>query len=248
MLFSHTAYIGIDLTAGRTPFTFAALDTECNLLSLANGGLDDVLTFVSSFQSAIVAVNAPSSLVRAGTRKRPAKQTPTSVAEMRAAERDLRERGILSSRASAVDPSSVRARLGKSLYDGLREAGFVLHPDDGATHLWLETNPQACFTVLLGQKPLSRLTLEGRLQRQIILQDAGLWIKDPMDFFEELTRHRLKMGILPLEQLYTANQLDALVLAYTAWMVMKLPNETTRVGSNDDGFIVLPVGELMEKY
>lgn len=248
MLFSHTAFIGIHLTTGRTLFTFAALDTECNLLTLANGGLEDVLTFVSSFQSAIVTVNAPASRVRVGTRNRPARQTPASGAEMRAAERDLRERGILSARASAIDPGSTRARLGKSFNDGLHKAGFVSHPEDGATHLWLETNPQACFTVLLKQKPLPRLTLEGHLQRQIVLHDAGLRIKDPMDFFEELTRRRLRMGILPLEQLYTADQLDALVSAYTAWMAMNHPNETTRVGTSEDGFIVLPVGELKEKY
>jgi len=41
MLFTHTAYIGIDPTAGRSPFTYAALDDERNLLALADGELED---------------------------------------------------------------------------------------------------------------------------------------------------------------------------------------------------------------
>lgn len=235
MLFSHHAYIGINQGSGRVPFTFAALDAECNLTALAHGGLEDVLTFVSSFPSAIAAVNTPSNLIRVGTRQRPDQPAPVA------------ERGLVI-RQAALKPDSARAKLGRALYEGLRQAGFVLHPDEDATHLWLETNPQACFTVLLGKKLLSRATLEGRLQRHIILYDADLGVKDPMDFFEELTRHRLRMGILPEEQLYTASQLDSLVMAYTAWMAIKRPAETNRVGSNEDGFIVLPVGELKEKY
>ena len=58
MLFSHTAYIGIDPTAGRSPFTYAALDDERNLLALSEGELEDVLTFVGNFPVATVAVNA----------------------------------------------------------------------------------------------------------------------------------------------------------------------------------------------
>ena len=50
---------------------------------------------------------------------------------------------------------------------------------------------------MAGQVPLARLSLEGRLQRQIILYEQGLRIKDPMDFFEEITRYKLAKGIWP---------------------------------------------------
>ena len=240
MLFSHTAYIGIVLGSGRALFTFAALDADCTPLALLHGRLNDVLAFVENYPSAIVALDAPSTLARPASRKRPAD-------EIRAADRDLHERGIQTARV-ALKPESPRGRHGKALYDGLRKSGFVLHPDDGASRLWLESNPHACFTVLLGHNPTPRQTLEGRLQRQIILYDAGVNLSEPMDFFDELTRHNLKMGQLPLDQIHTPDQLDALVLAYTAWMSIKHPAETNSVGTEEDGLVVLPVGELKEKY
>jgi predicted RNase H-like nuclease len=240
MLFSHAAYIGIILGSGRALFTLAALDAECNLLNLLHGRLDDALTLLNSYPSVIAALDAPSTLARPASRKRPAD-------EVRAAERELRERGILAARA-ALKPDSPRGKHGRALYDGLRKAGFILHPDDGATHLWFESNPHACFTVLLGHNPMPRQSLEGRLQRQIILYDAGVNVSEPMDFFDELTRHNLKMGQLPLDQIHTPDELDALVLAYTAWMVLKHPAETNSVGTEEEGIVVLPVGELKEKY
>lgn len=228
------------------PFTCAALDVECNLLALSHSGLEEALTLVNSFSSAIAALDAPSSLVRAGTRKRPDKQTPAAPG-LRSAERALRARGIQLPR-TVIRPDSARGEVGRALYEHLRKEGFIHHPENGASHHWLEANPHACFTALLGKNPLPRQTLEGRLQRQIILYDADVNLKDPMDFFEEVTRHRLRMGQLPTETLYTPDQLDALMLAYTAWMAARRPAETNSVGTEEEGLLVLPVGELKEKY
>ena len=95
---------------------------------------------------------------------------------------------------------------------------------------------------------MPRRSLEGRIQRQILLYDAGLQIPEPMDFFEELTRHRLLMGHLPREHVQSPEQLDTLVLAYTAWLSAHRPNELTRLGAYEDGWLFLPGGELKEKY
>ena len=253
MLFTHTAYIGIDPTAGRSPFTYAALDDERNLLALADGELEDVLTFVGNFPAATVAVNAPSRVNAGLVRKRLEKQTltPHSLrgADLRIAEADLRARGIsVSATSSREETCAGWVQLGFSLYKRLAKMGFKQFPHEGAEHLWLETHPHACFTALLGQIPLPKPTLEGRLQRQIVLHDAGLRIKDPMGFFEEITRHRLRLGVMPMELIYHPEQLDALVAAYTAWMTAKHPAETMQLGAKEDGFVVLPVGELKEKY
>ena len=253
MLFSHTAYIGIDPTAGRSPFTYAALDDERNLLALADGELEDVLTFVGNFPAATVAVNAPSHVNHGLVRKRLEKQTLTPHtlrgADLRVAEHSLRERGISVSATPAREELCVGwVQLGFSLYKQLTKMGFRAHPQDGAEQVWLETHPHACFCVLLGQVPLPKPTLEGRLQRQIILHDAGLRIKDPMNFFEEITRHRLRLGVMPLEVIYHPEQLDALVAAYTAWMTAKHPAETVRIGAKEEGFVVLPVQEIKGKY
>lgn len=253
MLFTPHAFIGIDPTAGRSPFTFAALDDERNLLALADGELEDVLTFVGNFPAATVAVNAPSRVNAGLVRKRLEKQTltPHSLrgADLRVAEADLRARGIsVSATPSREEACAGWVQLGFALYKRLTKMGFKQSPHEGAELLWLETHPHACYTALLGQIPLPKPTLEGRLQRQIVLHDAGLRVKDPMDFFEEITRHRLRLGVMPMEVIYHPEQLDALVAAYTAWKSAKHPAETVRIGAKEDGFIVLPVGELKGKY
>lgn len=261
MLFTHTAFIGIDPTAGRSPFTYAALDEERNLLALSDGELEDVLTFVGNFPAATVAVNAPSKVNAGLVRKRLEKQTltPHSLrgADLRVAEADLRGRGIsVSATPSREETCAGWVQLGFALYKRLAKMEFKQFPSTGsgqrpqenAEHLWLETHPHACYTVLLGQVPLPKPTLEGRLQRQIVLHDAGLRIKDPMGFFEEITRHRLRLGVMPLELIHHPEQLDALMAAYTAWVSAKRPHEITQLGAKEEGFIVLPVGELKEKY
>jgi hypothetical protein len=86
------------------------------------------------------------------------------------------------------------------------------------------------------------------LQRQLILHENGLNIPDPLRFFEEITRHRLLQGILPLDEIYTPQELDAMVAAYTAWKVATKTQETMRLGHKDEGEIVLPVPALIEHY
>jgi hypothetical protein len=253
MLFTPHAFIGIDPTAGRSPFTFAALDDERNLLALSEGELEDVLTFVGNFPAATVAVNAPSKVNAGLVRKRLEKQTltPHSLrgADLRLAEADLRARGIsVGATPSREETCPGWVQLGFALYKRLAKMGFKQHPHEGAELLWLETHPHACFTALLGQIPLPKPTLEGRLQRQIVLHDAGLRVKDPMDFFEEITRHRLRLGVLPMDLIYHPEQLDALAAAFTAWMSVTRPSETMQLGAKEEGFVVLPVAELKEKY
>jgi hypothetical protein len=253
MLFTPNAFIGIDPTAGRSPFTYAALDEDRGLLALSEGDLEDVLTFVGNFPAATVAVNAPSKVNAGLVRKRLEKQalTPHSLrgADLRVAEADLRGRGIsVSATPSREETCPGWVQLGFALYKRLAKMGFKQLPHENAPHLWLETHPHACYTTLLGQIPLPKPTLEGRLQRQIVLYDAGLHIKDPMDFFEEITRHRLRLGVMPMEVIYHPEQLDALMAAYTAWVAAKRPHEITQLGAKEEGFIVLPVGELKEKY
>ena len=99
-------------------------------------------------------------------------------------------------------------------------SGYKATSMDGPYRL-LETDAQKCFQALCENELFARRTLEGRIQRALILYDEGLQINDPMDFFEEITRHKLIQGILPTENLYSSKELDALVTAYTAWMAVQ---------------------------
>ena len=92
------------------------------------------------------------------------------------------------------------------------------------------------------------MSLEGRLQRQLVLHSQGLDIPDPMRFFEEITRYRIIKGMLPLEVLYEARKLDALAAAFTAWVAATAPSEVTLLGHPDEGLMVLPVSELKPRY
>lgn len=253
MLFPDSVYVGIDTTSGRKAFIYAALDRELNLITLADADLDEVTAFLSGLKSAIVAVNAPShvntGLVRKSLRKHNLKPHPLHGVDLRMAEYDLREHGISiggTGSREALCPSWVQ--VGFDFYRKLTKLGYKPYAEEDASHQWLETNPHACFCVLLGNIPLPKPTLEGRIQRELVLFEQGVRIKDPMIFYEEITRHKLMKGVLPLELVHLPEQLDAMVAAYTAWWAIEKKNEITRVGNKEEGFITIPSASLKEIY
>ncbi len=245
--------VGIDTTSGHKAFTVAALDHELGLLRLAAADFDEVIEFLQSQPGAIVALNSPSH-VNAGVIRRQLERdgkSPSSLrgADIREAEFDLHGRGISVSgtpRLEAQCPAWVQ--LGFALLRKLLELGYVEYPSHGRPRQWLETHPHAAFSTLLGRSPLAKPSLEGRLQRALLLFERGVKIRDPMSFLEEITRHRLLTGSLPTEIVPLPGELDSLVAAYTAWMAGSRPGEVTRIGNKQEGHMVLPVGALKATY
>ena len=137
------------------------------------------------------------------------------------------------------DPST---KPGQQIYtdfkDSLAQVGFKSFLQRNQTRQWLETDAQDCFLVLGGHKLWPRRTLEGRLQRSAILYEQGLQLSDPIDIFEEITRYKLIQGIMPLEKLPSFKELDALVAAYMAWLIMNRPGQVIPKGE-----FVLPAPE-----
>ncbi len=253
MMFSDKIFIGIDPSGGRKPFTFAVLDAAAKPLAMAEGEIDDVMAFIAAHPAVFAAVNAPprpnQGKVREIRQSLPPLRAAGRSADMRLAEYQLRQHGInVSSTPARRDLCTNWVQTGFDLYQRLQGLGFESHPVDGGSRVWIETNPQASFAALLGQIPFPRTTLEGRLQRQLILYEHGLNIHDPMEFFEEITRHKLLKGALPLEQVYLPAQLDALAAAYVALACAKHPADVIRVGDPQEGQVVLPVRELKTKY
>jgi predicted RNase H-like nuclease len=138
-------------------------------------------------------------------------------------------------------------QTGFQLFRRLEAMGYERYPA-AADKQVLEVYPHAAFTVMIEQAPLPKASLEGRLQRQLILYDRKLHLPDPMDFFEEITRHRLLRGILPTTELYSPEELDALLAAYVAWLVIHQPQEITCIGDPREGQIVLPCAALKPQY
>ncbi len=253
MLFTDSVFVGVDPTSGRKSFTYAALDKDLHLLALADGEMEDVIAFLAGQKSAAVAVNAPAGVNRGLVREKLKREmlTPHQVrgAELRMSEYELRQRGIIvTGTAASVALCPAWIQVGFELYRKLEKVGFQKYPAKDSAYQILETHPHACYCVMVGSIPLSKPSLEGRLQRQLILYEHGLHVKDPMDFFEEITRYKLARGIWPMELLYLPEQLDALVAAYTAWLAVEKQGKITSVGDAQEGQIVLPVTELKDRY
>ncbi len=246
-------FVGVDPTAGRNPFTFAALDDNRQLVALAAGDLEDVFTFLTGHPAIAVAVNAPprpnQGLVRRSLESQNLAPGQLRGSDMRQAESALREHGIpISPTPSRLEVCPGWMQMGFDLYHRLEDAGFKQYSAEIKEMQWLETHPQAAFCALLGKTPFPKPTLEGRLQRQIALFEQGVGIKDPMEFFEEITRHKLLHGMLPMELIYAAEELDTLMAAYMAYCVINCPQETMLIGDQGEGQIALPVTSLKDRY
>ncbi len=151
MLEPSPTFVGVDPTAGRHPFTFAALDQDRHLVALAAGDVEDVLAFLTGHPTAVVAVNAPPRPNHGLVRKKLEMQNlaPGQLrgSDMRQAESDLREHGI------SVLPTPSRIET----CPAWMQMGFDFIPPPGAGWIQtisfggrrrsngLETHPHAAF-------------------------------------------------------------------------------------------------------
>lgn len=256
MLFTKTAFIGIDPTAGKRPFVFAALDFDLQLIALVEGPIDEVMAFVGGQEKAFIGINAPQSPNKGLMAKDEfrnhltPKPRPGRWTGFRMVEYELRQHGINIQRTPGKKETSPKwMQNGFALFRNLEKIGYKHYPFEGEHERQImEIYPHGAFTCLLERTPFPKKNLEGRLQRQLILHSNNLGIPDPMLVFEEITRHRLLHGVIPLDDLYTAEELDALVAAYTAWLAATNPDKVMSIGDPNEGTIVLPVRVLKSRY
>jgi Protein of unknown function (DUF429) len=257
MLFDHLTLIGIypapQPGKGRGLLTWAALDLKLHLLVLSQGSSDDLKAYLSGQAAAVAAISAP---------RRPAMGLPLNVPQTslfpeshpvrsvkgRIAEQQLREHN-LGHPHTPCNPDQCPAwmRRGFKLFEMLASIGFYDYPSESQRFQLMEVYTQATFTLLSGEPPLPRNSLEGRLQRQLLLSDKDVDVPDPMRFFEEVTRYKLRSGILPLKDVYLPAELDALAAAYTAWVAVTNPHSIMMYGDEREGLVVIPVGLMMPK-
>ncbi|MEN8172384.1 MAG: DUF429 domain-containing protein [Chloroflexota bacterium] len=256
MLFSQKTFIGIDPAASPRPVVFAAINRDLNLLSLRSEPLEEIHAYLGGQECAMIAICGPSSPNQGLMKREAVRQAlnpppnPGRWMGFRVVEYQLAQHNIRMPRTHAnADNCPGWMRTSFELYRQAEGLGYQSYPADEETSLqMMEVYPHATFSTLLGVLPFPKHSLEGRLQRQLALFHAGLNIPDPMRVFEEITRHRLMTGVLPLEGLYTSAQLDALSAAYTAWMAAARPEKITQLGDPEEGQILLPAAELQSKY
>lgn len=259
-MFTDAAFIGIALPAGAGSGLahFAALDRNLRVTAQRAGPLDDALTFSLTFPSAFVAVSTPQApnlgLMGVPEWRQRFGLPPNSRRwiRFRVCEYELRQRGLLfhgnTPGGPEASPPWIRASF--QCCDHLRAEGFAPYRRVGehSPRQLLEAHPFASCAVLLGHPPFRKTTLEGRLQRQLLLYREGVDVPDAMEVFEEITRHHLLSGQLRLDGLLTPEQLGALTVAYTAFLAALQPNRIVLVGDPVEGQIVLPTGELKDRY
>ncbi|HMD90354.1 MAG TPA: DUF429 domain-containing protein [Anaerolineaceae bacterium] len=245
----QAVYLGVDLTGSRKPFTYAALDVEMRLLALGQGQSDEVLAFAAGQNEAMIAIDAPSSPnggLMAQTEYRNRLSPPPAPGRwtnLRLAEYRLHQQGVSITRTPAVAEESPQwMQLGFEFYKKLQEMGYLAYTQESAARQWLEGHAEAGFQVLLERVPFESGSVEGRLQRQLILQELDLPVADPMDYFEEVTRYKLLHGVLPLEKIHSSTELNALLMAYLAWLAVNKPQEVLCVGDPQEGQIYMPAG------
>jgi len=191
---SSPLFAGVEISSGRTPITFAALDEDLNIAILEKWDIPAALLCLQEYKNISVAMSRFSS--KAATSSYP----------------DFKKL--------------------------IAQAGFKSFSKKENQKCWLETSAQDCYREWLGEITLPRRSLEGRLQRVLILYEQGLQIEDPMEMFEEITRYKLIRGLFRLENIYSAKELDALAAAYLAWISVNRPQ-----GIQVKGEFCLPVRE-----
>jgi len=119
--------------------------------------------------------------------------------------------------------------------------GYLSQRDEAENaRFYFETHAEAGFHNLIGMKVLDGGSTEGCIQRQLILLNEGLLIRDPMEYFEEITRHRMIRGQFPFDKVYSLPKLNALLAAFTAWLACNQPERIQRMGDMEEGELLLP--------
>ena len=242
-------YLGIDPSQRYQPYVYLALDEKLQIQAIGNGPLREVLAYLAGLGSACVAINGPQmvnkSLVDEDEDTHTLFPVPASKrGDLRKVEFMLLQEGIQVTRTPSEESEAmVWMRSGFKLYQRIQKLGYQPYPD-GKDRQFVEAPAEAVFSRLMGGTPLFEdLSLEGRLQRQLILYEQGLAVKDAMNFFEEVTRFRLIKGILPDEDIYQSGELNAMACALLVWMLYHKPEKVTSLGDKREGEIYLPVKE-----
>lgn len=248
MEITFSRFVGVEVRADKDyPFTFSAIDAELNVRALGKGDIQDVFAFLAGQRNVLAAINSPLTtnkglIKREEIRKRLSPKSHLGHwANLRLVEFELLERGVnIPKTPDSIDQSPRWMKLGFRLFTELRKLGYADHPHASAERQCFECQGEAAFWQLLGHVPLTADTLEGCIQRQVVLKLAGLQVPDAMNFFTEITRHKLLQNQLPLDKIYSAGELNALAAAYTAFLCRNQEDGTIRIGDEEEGVIILP--------
>ncbi|MEW6649934.1 MAG: hypothetical protein AB1453_07060 [Chloroflexota bacterium] len=244
---SNAVFIGIDPGSGRGMMVYVALDADKRILAIGGGKLSDVLAFAAGQSQALAAVHVVSI-----PRKEPDKMEVQQQlfadcdegvfgkARREAAEWIENPQSVLAGAYRERESRSARQRANDVLHQ-LQQLNYQSFPRTDSSRQWLRVSVTAAYTALTGGRLFESRSLEGRLQRQLALYQEKLPVRNPLDFFEEITGHRLLLGKLPFEMLYAPPELNALAAAYTAWLAVFEPQRVIEEEDPHAGMWFLPL-------
>ncbi|MEE9508366.1 MAG: hypothetical protein V3V44_03675 [Anaerolineales bacterium] len=257
MLFSEAKFVGVNSTAGERPMHYAVLDGKLKIQVLGKGDLEMMLAVLAGLDDPVVAISAPQKpnsgvMARAAVRRR-YNLDPEGMtwAQWRLCEYELRRRNIrLYNTPSQKEDAPRWMQNGFAIFQRLKRMGFtIINPEEQAEpRTMMEVQSHTSYTVLLERRPFLKKTLEGRLQRQLVLHLEGLHVRNPKQILDDIDRDHLLQGHLPLEDLYLPEELDSLINAYTAYLVMSNPERVSYVGDRREGMIAIPTMTLKDFY
>lgn len=204
-------YLGIDLTAGRRPSSYAVLNDGLRLLALGSFVSDaEGVACIEQHRPACVAIDSPLGLplgVDCFDEGHPCR--PLLPGKGKASERALSRLGIpcyYTSKRSIIKEMVLRAM-------GLREAL------EGLGYPVIEVYPYAVKVRLWGRSIPRKTTPQGRT---FLRDQIAALIPD----------------VAALDRPPTHDEADALLVAYTAWLYGR--GEAEGLGDPEEGFIYLP--------
>lgn len=244
MTLENLTYIGIDVQAAQKPFYYAALDNALEMIACGHGRMGDILAYLAGQSSAMAAINGPT---WAPQPHHYVSQQGFFGDDHQAAHGGLRQPDHeLSARKLPVVPvpavgKKIPLWMERSLelVQELKNLGYMAGSGVQADRTFFETSTDASFHLITEALPYDSRSMEGRLQRQVLLHEFGFALKDPMAFLEEFTRHRLLKSTLPLEQIGAAHELRALMAAATAWLTVNRSQCVEKIGQDIEGGMIL---------
>jgi hypothetical protein len=250
-------FVGIGPTSGQRPIHYAIVDGDLKAQALEATDLEGMLAFIAGLESPVVAIGSPQGPNREQM-KRPQIRRRFNLrpdgetwAKWRVGEYELRRRNIrMYNTPSNKKDAPGWIQTGYELYGRLSKLGFeFIQPQHQAQpRSMLEVLPHACYSVLLERRPFLKSTLEGRLQRQLVLFLEGMSVPNPTEILEMIGQDHLLSGHLPIDSLYSPEQLDTLIAAYTAFLAVTKPERISQVGDPKEGWITLPTADLRDFY
>lgn len=244
-------FVGVHIGSSEKLFTLASLDRRRSSINIIKGTSDEILAYLDRQGRIILGFDAPTQpnqglMALPGVRKGlyPA-PVPGRWTNMRQVDYELRQMGVRVHRTPAESEKGPSwMRQGFRFITACEKLGFIRHSGGDSPRQYLEVNAEAAYRIWLNQDTFACGSLEGRLQRQFILEDQGLPVPDGMIFFEEVTRYKLMAGKLPLENVMEPGELFALAAAQVAWLAVQQPEKVRRIGEKIEGEVYLPVWNL----